>query len=99
MALCHRLARLRARSGLSLGKVARRVACSKAHLWELEKGKTSNPSLNLANRLAGLYGVSLDYLANGNLADWIRENTETMQEAMEAAQRAELLEGKNVRVS
>lgn len=63
MALAEKLRILRAEKKLSLQAVADAVGVSKPHVWELEKGKTKNPSLELLKQLATLYGVSLDFLA------------------------------------
>ena len=35
---------------------------SKAHVWELEKGLSKNPSFDLVRKLADHYGVSIDVL-------------------------------------
>ncbi|MFT2211466.1 helix-turn-helix domain-containing protein [Rhizobium giardinii] len=35
----------RAELGLSLDQVAARIGASKAHIWELEKGRAKNPTL------------------------------------------------------
>lgn len=50
---------LRQRHGLSLQKAADRIGVSKAHIWELERGESANPSLNLIERMATAYGVSI----------------------------------------
>jgi len=63
MALAERLRLLRADRKVSLQVVADALGISKPHVWELEKGKTKNPSLELLKQLATFYGVSLDYLA------------------------------------
>ncbi len=38
------------------------VGISKAHIWELEKGRADNPSMRLVTRLAEHFGVSVAYL-------------------------------------
>ncbi len=63
MALAERLRELRAHKQVSLQTVADTLNVSKPHVWELEKGKTKNPSLELLKELASFYNVSLDYLA------------------------------------
>ena len=50
------LARLRAHLG-SASKVAASLGCSRVHLYNIESGR-SMPSLELAARMAALYGVS-----------------------------------------
>lgn len=66
MALAERLRMLRANRKISLQAVADGLGISKPHVWELEKGKTKNPSLELLKEIAKFYGVSLDYLAGTN---------------------------------
>lgn len=39
------IARRRDALGLSLDALAERIGCSKAHVWELEKGRSKNPTL------------------------------------------------------
>jgi transcriptional regulator with XRE-family HTH domain len=50
---------LRLKKGESLQKVADAVGVSKAHVWELEKGRAQNPSMGLVTRLADHFGVSV----------------------------------------
>jgi transcriptional regulator with XRE-family HTH domain len=59
MSLGARLTRLRLTNGESLQQVADAVGVSKAHIWELEKGRTDNPSMALVTRLADHFGISL----------------------------------------
>ena len=62
MSLGSRLTDLRLAKGFSLQQVADAVSVSKAHIWELEKGRTENPSMGLVTRLADHFGVSLSFL-------------------------------------
>ena len=59
MALSDRLTRLRLERGESLQQVANAVGASKAHIWQLEKGKTQNPSMALLTSLADHYGLTV----------------------------------------
>lgn len=63
MSLAEKLRELRAAKGVSLQVVADAIGATKPHVWELEKGKTKNPSLELLKKLAGYYEVTLDFLA------------------------------------
>lgn len=63
MSLGTRLKELRLGREVSLQTVADSVGASKPHIWELERGTTKNPSIDLLKKLAIYYGVSLDYLA------------------------------------
>ena len=62
MSLGLRIAGLRMKRHQSLQQVADAVGVSKAHIWELEKGRTDNPSMALVTRLADHFGVSVSFL-------------------------------------
>ncbi len=57
-----RITELRLKQSESLQQVADAVGVSKAHIWELEKGRTTNPSMALVTRLADHFGVSVAFL-------------------------------------
>lgn len=57
-----RLFSLRQKSGESLQEVADRIGVSKAHVWELEKGRSKNPSFDLVKRIAAHFDVSIEVL-------------------------------------
>lgn len=67
MSLGRRINELRLKAGESLQDVATAVGVSKAHIWELEKGRTDNPSMGLVTRLADHFKVSLGYLVDEDL--------------------------------
>lgn len=58
MALKVKLKKLRSKRNVSLQKVADAVGASKAHIWELETGRSSNPSADLLVKLASYFEVS-----------------------------------------
>lgn len=60
------LNRLRIAKGLSLQDVATAVGISKAHVWNLEKGQSDNPSIELVVKLAGLFRVRVADLVGEN---------------------------------
>ena len=62
MSLARRLTLLRDQKGVSLQTVADAVDMSKAHLWEIERGKKDNPSMKIVQSLALYYGVTVGYL-------------------------------------
>src|SRR6267142_383608 len=62
MALGAKLTALRLKKGASLQEVADAVGVSKAHVWELEKGRSRNPSADLIKRLADYFGQDLEFL-------------------------------------
>lgn len=73
MTLAERLRELRAKKKVSLQTVADAIGVSKPHVWELEKGKTKNPSLELLKQIAVFYNVTLDYLAGAEEQDIVNE--------------------------
>jgi transcriptional regulator with XRE-family HTH domain len=68
MSLGRRLAQLRRKKGQSLQQVADAVGVSKAHIWELEKGRTDNPSMALVTRLADHFKVTVAFLVGEDVA-------------------------------
>lgn len=67
MPLRDKLRALRSGTGESLQQVADAVKVSKAHVWELETGRSSNPSLEILKALAGHFKVTLAYLVEDEL--------------------------------
>lgn len=67
MSLGLRIGDLRRKNAQSLQQVADAVGVSKAHIWELEKGRTDNPSMALVTRLADHFGVSVAYLVGEDI--------------------------------
>jgi transcriptional regulator with XRE-family HTH domain len=53
----------REHEGLSLSQAAARIGITKAHLWDLESGRATNPTIRTLARLASAYGADLPYLA------------------------------------
>ncbi len=62
VSLAQRLKELRLKKKQSLQDVADAVNASKAHVWELETGKSSNPSMDLLSKLAEHFGVPVAQL-------------------------------------
>lgn len=60
------LKQLRLKSGKSLQEVAEAVKASKAHIWDLERGASRNPSLDLLKRLSDFYKVGVADLVGEN---------------------------------
>lgn len=69
MALGAKLAELRLRKGESLQAVATAVGISKTHVWQLEKGNSENPSIELLKKLAEHFAVPLSFLADAGSED------------------------------
>lgn len=96
--LAVKLKQLRLRSGKSLQQVADDVKVSKAHIWDLERGASKNPSLELLKRLADYYKIGVAELVGEdpeaadepelvalyrNLTELSPEDRETIQLLME----------------
>lgn len=62
MSFGERLKELRVGKGQSLQEVADAVKASKPHIWELETGRSKNPSLDLLGRIASHFGTTVAYL-------------------------------------
>lgn len=62
-----RVAYLRKSTGLSLDEVARRSGLSKTHVWELEKGRSKNPSVKTCKALSRAFGCSVGDFINDSL--------------------------------
>lgn len=67
MSMAARIRELRLRSGQSLQKVADAVGVSKTHIWELEKGRSQNPSVELLAKLADHFKVTITSLVGEDL--------------------------------
>lgn len=72
MSFARRLHELRIANRLSLQEVADQVGISKAHVWNLEKGLSENPSMELVLKLAELFRV--------RVADLVGENPDAPNE-------------------
>lgn len=59
MTLASKIKNLRMKSGKSLQDVADAVGASKAHMWDIERGASKNPSLDLLARLSEFYKVPI----------------------------------------
>ena len=77
MSLGAKLNELRLRKGESLQQTADAVGVTKTHIWELEKGKSANPSAELLRKLASHFAVTVDFLM-----DPTREGLTADDEAM-----------------
>lgn len=62
MTIGERVRNLRLQKKESLQDVADAVQASKGHLWEIEKGDATNPSVDLVRRLADHFGTSVAWL-------------------------------------
>lgn len=72
MSLATKLKDLRVRHRQSLQQVADAIEVSKTHIWDLETGRSSNPSMELLTKLANHFRV--------RVADLVGENPEAPDE-------------------
>lgn len=66
MSLAVKLKKLRIARGKSLQELADDVGSSKAHIWDLETGRSKNPSIDLLTNLAKALKVSVANLVGEN---------------------------------
>lgn len=64
MSLGVKLKELRLKKGESLQQVADAVGVSKAHIWELEGGKSTKPNFDLLKGLAEHFKVTVAFLTD-----------------------------------
>jgi transcriptional regulator with XRE-family HTH domain len=67
MGIGARIAALRRDKNESLQDVAAAVGVTKTHIWELERGRTDNPSLKVIRGLADHFGVSVASLVDEDI--------------------------------
>jgi transcriptional regulator with XRE-family HTH domain len=68
MSLAAKLKKLRIAQGKSLQHLADEVGSSKAHIWDLETGRSKNPSMEMLTKLAKSLKVSVSDLVGENPA-------------------------------
>lgn len=68
-ALGNCIKQLREKASLSLQEVADRAALSKAHIWEIESGGNTNPTIKTLCCIAIALGVDADGLASAAISD------------------------------
>ena len=66
MSLATKLKELRVRKKQSLQDVADAIGASKTHVWDLETGRSSNPSVDLLTKLATHFQVRIADLVGEN---------------------------------
>ena len=62
MGFAKELSKLRSKKGVSLQKLADDVGVSKTHIWQLEKGVSKDPSLDIVKKIADYFNVSMESL-------------------------------------
>lgn len=67
MAFARELTMLRAKHKISLQKLADEISVSKTHIWQLEKGVTEAPSLELVKKIADFFNVTIQSLVGESL--------------------------------
>lgn len=59
--------------GMSLQDLADRAGITKSHLWDLEQGRSLNPTVKTIHGLAEALGQTFAYLAQGAINDILNE--------------------------
>ncbi|MCP4122532.1 MAG: helix-turn-helix transcriptional regulator [Bacteroidetes bacterium] len=72
MSIGAKIKEARAKKKLSLQAVADEIGVSKTHIWDLETGRSTNPSVELITKLASFYRLKI--------ADLVGENPESETE-------------------
>lgn len=67
MSFSSKLKELRLQKGLSLQDAANLIGISKTHFWDLETGKSKNPSYDLLEKVSDNFGVSISSLVNEDI--------------------------------
>lgn len=62
MTLAAKIKALRTKHRKSLQEVATAVGASKAHIWDIERGESKNPSLELLKKIADYFDTSVGEL-------------------------------------
>ena len=57
----------RLQKGLSLQDAANLIGISKTHFWDLETGKSKNPSYDLLEKISDKFGISISSLVNEDI--------------------------------
>jgi len=68
VSLATKIRDLRLRKGESLQNVASAIGVSKTHIWELEKARSRNPSVDLVAKLADHFQVTIASLMGEELS-------------------------------
>lgn len=68
------IAAARAESGFSLQQVADLAGITKSHLWDLEQGRSVNPTVKTIHGLSQALGQTFAYLAQGAINDALSSN-------------------------
>lgn len=76
MSIGARLKELRVKKNESLQGLADAVGASKAHIWEIERGGSKNPSMELLTKLAEHFDVTVSYLVGETLPEEAQEQEE-----------------------
>ena len=77
MALAAKLKELRLRKGKSLQDLADEIGASKAHVWDLETGRSKNPTIELLVKLSQALDTSISDLIGEN-PDGDQQNPEVV---------------------
>lgn len=66
----------RAELDISLEEVARRAGCTKSHIWELEKGRSVNPTITMLLAVAAALNTNINTLLDTDISQPILSDDE-----------------------
>lgn len=66
----------RAEIGVSLDEVATRAGTSKSHIWELEQGRSVNPSIRMLISVAAALNTSINTLLGADISQPMLSDSE-----------------------
>lgn len=96
-AFAERLQQARKASGLTYGALAERAGISKSHVWELAKGRVSNPTIGLTEKLADALDCDRSWLAGWSEQSTLERALDRMGWPEIHAFEAELRKGQDIR--
>ena len=78
------------RSGESLQGLADAIGMSKAHVWDLETGKSNNPSADVVRKLSDHYKVSVAWWFDEEVGENDPEQLKVMFRALQGLDKPDL---------
>tara|TARA_R100000656_G_scaffold121729_1_gene96870 strand:- start:334 stop:666 length:333 start_codon:yes stop_codon:yes gene_type:complete len=90
MPFASQLKTFRMKKGLSLQVLADAVGISKAHLWDMESGRSANPSMDLLKKLSEKLNVSISVLVGEEPSEDTPESYKAMFRSLQGLKPGDL---------
>lgn len=90
MSFSSKLKELRLQRGLSLQEAADLIEISKTHFWDLETGKSKNPSYDLLEKISNKFGISISSLVNEDIQSHENEELKVLFRQMNNLDQSDL---------